>query len=81
MAERRDYLSSKTFIFKHKQEGAIIVGSFNLSRSALTSGIEWNLRMKRNASQNVFEQAINHFIQLFYADETMMINHDSIKHY
>src|SRR5699024_11926702 len=36
----------KSFLFKHKDDGAIIVGSSNLSQSALTSGIEWNLRMK-----------------------------------
>ncbi|MFC4022317.1 DEAD/DEAH box helicase family protein [Oceanobacillus longus] len=56
----------KTYIFKHQEEGAIIVGSSNLSRSALTSGVEWNLRMQRNASIDTFNQAIDLFIESFY---------------
>src|SRR5699024_6897647 len=71
----------KSFIFKHREEGAIIVGSSNLSRSALTSGIEWNMRMKRKASMPTFDKAIHQFIELFYAAETMEINHESIKTY
>lgn len=71
----------KSYIFKHQEEGAIIIGSSNLSRSALTSGIEWNLRMQRNASEKTFDQAIHYFISLFYAEETMAINHETIKRY
>src|SRR5699024_2107985 len=52
----------KAYIFKHREDGAIIIGSSNLSRSALTSGVEWNLRMVRNASHNVFDQSIEQFI-------------------
>lgn len=71
----------KSFIFKHQEDGAIIVGSSNLSRSALTTGVEWNLRMMRRAGKSTFDQAIHQFIQLFYADETMEINQESIKIY
>src|SRR5690625_53751 len=71
----------KSFLFKHKDEGAIIVGSSNLSRSAITSGVEWNLRMKRQASHRTFDQAVHQFIELFYADETMAINRETIKTY
>ena len=71
----------KSFIFKHHEEGAIIVGSSNLSRSALTSGIEWNMRMKRHISPDVFDEAIGTFIELFYDDKTMAINKETIKNY
>ena len=71
----------KAFIFKHRAEGAIIVGSSNFSRSALTSGVEWNLRMKRQTNHTTFDQAIHEFIELFYADETMEVNKESIKYY
>lgn len=71
----------KSFIFKHREQGAIIVGSSNLSRSALTTGVEWNLRMVRGASKTTFDQAIHQFIKLFYADETVAINKESIKTY
>lgn len=71
----------KSFIFKHREEGALIVGSSNLSRSALTSGVEWNLRMPRHASPKVFNQAIDSFITLFYDEQTMTINQETIIHY
>lgn len=71
----------KSFIFQHREEGAFIVGSSNLSRSALTSGIEWNMRMKRHASPEVFDQAIESFISLFYDDKTMAINKETIPYY
>src|SRR5699024_3555468 len=64
----------KAYIFKHREDGAIIIGSSNLSRSALTSGVEWNLRMVRNASHNVFDQSIKQFISMFYSDQTIAIN-------
>lgn len=71
----------KSFIFKHYEDGAIIVGSSNLSRSALTSGIEWNMRMQRHASPNVFDEAIETFISLFYDEKTVEINKETIPHY
>lgn len=71
----------KSFIFKHREEGAIIVGSSNLSRAALTTGVEWNLRMNRQASKSTFDQSVFQFIKLFYADETIEINRESIKQY
>ena len=71
----------KTYIFKHKDEGAMIIGSSNLSRSALTTGIEWNLRMKRQVSLYTFNQAIELFIEAFYDSRTIEINRESIKTY
>ncbi|SHG56168.1 DEAD/DEAH box helicase family protein [Ornithinibacillus halophilus] len=71
----------KTYIFKHREEGAIIVGSSNLSRSAFTSGVEWNLRMQRRASQHTFDEAIDLFIESFYDDQTIAINAETLKRY
>lgn len=71
----------KSYIFKHKEDGAIVIGSSNLSKSALTSGVEWNLRMVRNAENELFENAIDEFIQLFYADQTMQMNKETLKIY
>ena len=36
----------KAYIIEYEQGGDIFVGSSNISRSALTSGIEWNYRLK-----------------------------------
>ena len=36
----------KSYIFHYENVGEIYIGSSNISRSALTSGIEWNYRLK-----------------------------------
>lgn len=71
----------KTYIFKHEEKGSLIVGSSNMSRSAYTSGVEWNLQVEREASGTTFDDAIESFIALFYADQTMAVNDETIKLY
>lgn len=71
----------KSFIFTHRDGGSFIVGSSNLSRSALTTGVEWNLRMHRQASPKVFEEALHHFINLFYDEKTVLINKGTLPNY
>ncbi len=71
----------KTYIFKHEDEGNLVIGSSNLSRSALTSGVEWNLQMKRHTSTDVFHDALDTFIDLFHSQETIQINPETIKDY
>lgn len=52
----------KAYLFQYeKNDGKLIVGSSNLSRSALTTGVEWNLLMSSEVSANVFEQSIEEF--------------------
>lgn len=71
----------KAYIFNHSDDGAVIVGSSNLSKSALTNGVEWNLRVNRQASEKLFDQSINEYIELFYAPETLQINLETLKTY
>lgn len=71
----------KSYIFKHEYQGSIVVGSSNLSRSALTSGVEWNLQINRESLKETFDEAMHHFITLFYSDESIAINLESIKLY
>lgn len=42
--EGRTSFHAKAYIFSRGEEGAAYVGSSNLSRTALTDGVEWNLR-------------------------------------
>lgn len=71
----------KSFIFKHKEDGALIVGSSNMSRSALIQGIEWNLRMERKVSSKTFDESLHNFIHLFYSENTILLNDETIKRY
>lgn len=71
----------KAFIFKHAEDGAVIVGSSNLSRSALKTGVEWNLRMNRSISEAVFIDSVSSFMELFYSNQTRQLNDETIKGY
>ena len=42
--EKERSFHPKSYIFHYKNEGEMYIGSSNISRSALTSGIEWNYR-------------------------------------
>ncbi|MGV2622916.1 UNVERIFIED_CONTAM: DEAD/DEAH box helicase family protein [Halobacillus marinus] len=71
----------KAFIFSGVDSNDLIVGSSNMSRSALTTGIEWNLYINGALSQETFDDAQETYIQLFYDDQTWQVNVETIKHY
>lgn len=51
----------KSWIFESDAGDVAFVGSSNVSRSALASGIEWNLRLERRSNPSVWEQVIDGF--------------------
>lgn len=69
----------KAYIIETYEHGTLIIGSSNLSRSALTSGIEWNLSMEENAGPEVYEKAVEIFLKdYFYSSQTIPINQEII---
>lgn len=52
----------KSYIFHYKNMSEIYIGSSNISRSALTSGIEWNYRFTSVTDQKNFQLFFNHSI-------------------
>lgn len=55
----------KSYIFHYENEGEIYIGSSNISRSALTSGIEWNYRFNRLDDKKNFDLFYDTFVDLF----------------
>lgn len=55
----------KSYIFHYKNEGEIYIGSSNISRSALTSGIEWNYRFNSHEDEKNFRLFYETFVDLF----------------
>lgn len=51
----------KAYIFHYEDSGEIFLGSSNMSRSALTSGIEWNYRIESITNKEDFECFTNDF--------------------
>ncbi|WP_134702982.1 DEAD/DEAH box helicase family protein [Ammoniphilus sp. YIM 78166] len=62
-------------------EGLLIVGSSNLSRSALSYGVEWNLAMQAGAEPVTFDAALDQFMKAYLADQTIPVNRETLFHY
>ncbi|GAB7386942.1 DEAD/DEAH box helicase family protein [Bacillaceae bacterium] len=69
----------KTFLFQEENsDGILIVGSSNLSQSALTYGIEWNLLVESAAEPFIFQKALDLFMQTFYHACTIPVNRETL---
>ncbi|WP_291565561.1 MULTISPECIES: DEAD/DEAH box helicase family protein [unclassified Clostridium] len=55
----------KAYIFEYEEDGDIFIGSSNISKSALTSGIEWNYRISKNSNKRDFQKYKDTFENLF----------------
>ncbi|AXR15503.1 DNA helicase [Bacillus thuringiensis] len=71
----------KAYLFEHESEGVMIVGSSNMSRSALTSGVEWSLLVKESVGEGAFSEAIDQFLHIHMNEATQPINIETIKQY
>lgn len=71
----------KAYIFKDEHNGTFVIGSSNMSKSALTTGVEWNLVMEKGAEPDTFEDAVDRFLKVFYDEQTVPLNEETVKHY
>lgn len=55
----------KAYLFEYKDDSEIIIGSSNISHSALTSGVEWNYRLRRSLAPTDYDMFSNTFNELF----------------
>lgn len=71
----------KAYLFRNAQQNTLIVGSSNLSKSAMTSGIEWNLSVPTPIEDPLFDQAASEFIRMFTHENTLPVNAETIAQY
>ena len=71
----------KAYLFRSEINNHLIVGSSNLSASALQRGVEWNLYAPAEVSGTVFEEATDEFMKLFYTDSTIALNKETLETY
>lgn len=64
-SDKKRSFHPKSYIFHYKKEGEIYIGSSNISRSALTSGIEWNYRFNSLEDKKNFRLFYDTFVDLF----------------
>lgn len=70
----------KAYIFHKDTESEIFIGSSNLSKSALTSGIEWNYRFSDKTDEKNYQLFYETFKDLFY-NHTIVIDDVELKRY
>lgn len=67
-------------LFHYKDYSTIYIGSSNISKSALTSGIEWNYRFSSKTDSHNYEKFYNTFLDLF-EHHSIVIDDDELKRY
>lgn len=70
----------KSYIFHYKDYSEIYIGSSNISKSALTSGIEWNYRFSSKTDRVNYEKFFDTFEDLFN-HHSIMIDDAELKRY
>ena len=70
----------KSYIFHYKEHSEIYIGSSNISRSALTSGVEWNYRFSSRTDGRNYDKFYNAFEDLFENHSTV-IDDEELKRY
>ena len=78
--EKNRSFHPKSYMFHYKGYSTIYIGSSNISRSALTSGIEWNYRFSSKTDSQNYEKFYNTFLDLF-ENHSIVIDDDELKRY
>lgn len=78
--EKKRSFHPKSYIFHYRDFGEIYIGSSNISKSALTSGIEWNYRFNSLDEKKNFLLFYNTFEDLF-KNHSIVIDDKELKQY
>ena len=78
--ERNRSFHPKSYIFHYEDHSEIYIGSSNISRSALTSGIEWNYRFSSKTDKVNYDKFFHSFEDLF-ENHSIVINDEELRKY
>lgn len=78
--EKERSFHPKSYIFHYERYSDIYIGSSNISRSALTSGIEWNYRFSSVSDPKNYEKFYQVFEDLF-EHHSIIIDDEELKQY
>ena len=70
----------KSYIFHYENASEIYIGSSNISKSALTSGIEWNYRFSSMADNENYQLFYHTFEDLFF-HHSIIIDNEELRRY
>ena len=78
--DRERSFHPKAYIFHYENASEIYIGSSNISKSALTSGIEWNYRFSSIADSKNYHLFYNTFEDLFF-HHSVVIDNEELRRY
>ena len=78
--EKNRSFHPKSYIFHYKDYNEIYIGSSNISRSALTSGIEWNYRFRSTTDSESYDKFYETFEDLFQ-NHSIVIDDEELRKY
>lgn len=78
--EKNRSFHPKSYIFHYTDHSELYIGSSNISRSALTSGIEWNYRFNDITDQKNYNKFFRTFEELF-ENHSIIIDNEELKRY
>ncbi|MCI5934970.1 MAG: DEAD/DEAH box helicase family protein, partial [Lachnospiraceae bacterium] len=78
--EKKRSFHPKSYIFHYVDHSEIYIGSSNVSKSALTSGIEWNYRFSSNTDRKNYDKFFKTFEDLF-ENHSIAIDDEELKRY
>ena len=78
--EKNRSFHPKSYIFHYEDHSEIYIGSSNISRSALTSGIEWNYRFNSRTDQKNYDKFFHSFEDLF-ENHSIVIDDEELRKY
>lgn len=79
-SEKNRSFHPKSYIFHYNNYSDIYIGSSNISRSALTSGIEWNYRFNSLSDKDNYEK-FHHVFEDLFNNHSIVIDNEELKRY
>jgi HKD family nuclease len=69
----KDSFHTKGYIFKHSDHYKLIIGSSNLTQSALTKNKEWNIKISSLVEGSLTEEVLNEFRSMWHEADNLTL--------
>lgn len=80
--EDKESFHTKAYIFKRENSlGSVIIGSSNLSHSALCSGKEWNIRLAQGRNERIYQNSLEEFDKIWNSNDNYPLTDKFIEAY
>ncbi len=72
---------TKAYMFQREKYSSCIIGSSNISQSALYSAEEWNVKLTDTDFLNIYDKSLKQFRKLWNSNDSIDLSEDFIKGY